>query len=225
MVVQSHGGGHSSMSYHDPRLPQVGKPTSKTSQTATMINGSNAFGEALPPHFPFMSSAQTEEGRQIRNEIVLYMPNIIGQFGMDEVVSMPVSFGVNEKGGMNDDEFVLYLWMAIMPLYPKAAPTRGRWVVLKCDSGPGHMNINLLAELRASGFILFPGVPNTTAVTQECEQNYGPFKGQCSRNLDRIIEERVNHHNKSTSLPPWMVGLIVYGGTDPRFLLRRPECW
>jgi hypothetical protein len=83
---------------------------------------------------------------------------------------------VNEKGGMNDDEFVLYLWMAIMPLYPKAAPMRGRWVVLKCDSGPGHMNINLLAELRASGFILFPGVPNTTAVTQETDQNYGPFK-------------------------------------------------
>ena len=74
-----------------------------------MINGSNTFREALPPHFQFMSSAQTEEGRQIRNEIVLYMPNIIGQFGMDEEVSMPVSFGVNEKGGMDDCKFTKYL--------------------------------------------------------------------------------------------------------------------
>ncbi len=75
------------------------------------------------------------------------------------------------------------------------------------------MNIQLLADLRESGFILFPGVPNTTAVTQETDQNYGPFKGAYSKNLDRIIEERVEK-NKPTSLPAWMVGLIVFGGTD-----------
>ena len=54
------------------------------------------------------------------------MPNIIGQFGMDEEVSMPVSFGVNEKGGMDDCEFTKYLRTAIMPLYPNAAPERER---------------------------------------------------------------------------------------------------
>ena len=79
-------------------------------------------------------------------------------------------FGVNEKGGMDNDEFALYLRTAIMPLYPKAAPMKGRWVI--CNSGPGQMNINLLAELQASGFILFPGVPNTTAITQETDQNH-----------------------------------------------------
>jgi hypothetical protein len=101
-----------------------------------------------------------------------------------------------------------------MPLYPNAAPEKGKWVILKCDSGPGRMNIPLLAELRDAGFILFPGVPNTTAVSQETDQNYGPFKGQYSNNLDRIVEARVNQ-NKTTSLPAWMVGLIVFGGTDP----------
>ena len=45
---------------HDPRLPQVGNATGKTSQTTTMITGSNAWGEALPPHFQFMTTAQTE---------------------------------------------------------------------------------------------------------------------------------------------------------------------
>ena len=39
----------------DPRLPQVGKTTSKSSQTVTMITGSNAYGEVLPPHFQFMT--------------------------------------------------------------------------------------------------------------------------------------------------------------------------
>ena len=65
-------GGRPAVVYQDHRLPQLGKSTSKTSQTTTMITGSSAWGEALPPHFQFMSSAQTEEGRQIRDECVLF---------------------------------------------------------------------------------------------------------------------------------------------------------
>ena len=30
-----------------------------------MITGSNAYGEVLPPHFQFTSSAQTDEGKMI----------------------------------------------------------------------------------------------------------------------------------------------------------------
>ncbi len=71
------------MAFEDPWLPQVGNPTSKTSQTTTVINGSNAWGEELPPHFQFMTNAQTEEGKQTRNDCILYMHNVIGQFGLD----------------------------------------------------------------------------------------------------------------------------------------------
>ncbi len=46
---------------------------------------------------------------QIRNESVLFTKRIVGRFGREEEVSLPVTFGVNEKGGMNDDEFALYL--------------------------------------------------------------------------------------------------------------------
>jgi len=130
-------GGHPSMLFEDPRLPRVGKPTLKTSQTTTMITGSNAWGEALPPHFQFMSSAQTAEGLQIRDESVLYMHRVKGVFGLDEETMMPTLLGTNEKGGMDDNEFVIYLRTSIMPLYSKAAPEKGKWVVLKWDSGPG----------------------------------------------------------------------------------------
>ena len=44
-------GGRPPIAFEDPWLPQVGKPTSKTLQTTMMINSSNAWGEALPPHF------------------------------------------------------------------------------------------------------------------------------------------------------------------------------
>ncbi|KAL7445324.1 hypothetical protein ACHAXH_007798, partial [Discostella pseudostelligera] len=207
-------GGRPPCAFEDPRLPRVGNPTSKSSQTSTMINGSNAWGEALPPHFQFATAAQTEEGKQIRTECVMYLPRIIGQYGFDEQVSKPVTLGMNEKGGMDDAEFGEYLRTAILPLYPNAAPEKGKWVILKCDSGPGRMNIDLLAELRMAGFILFPGVPNTTAVSQETDQNYGPFKTAFGKNLDRLIEERLVQ-NKSTSIPAWMVGLIIFGGVDP----------
>ena len=51
-----------------------------------------------------------------------------------------------------------------MKLFPDAAPVKGRWVVIKCDSGPGRLNPTLLAYLRFHGFILYPGVPNGIAI-------------------------------------------------------------
>jgi hypothetical protein len=104
-----HRGGRPAAYYHNPRLPQVGISTSKSSQMTTMITGSNAWGEALPPHFQFMTSAQTDDGKQIRNECIRYMMKVKGEFGLEEVVSKPVSIGMNEKGGMDEEEFAKYI--------------------------------------------------------------------------------------------------------------------
>jgi len=87
-------------------------------------------------------------------------------------------------------------------------------VVIKCDSGPGRLNAKLLAYLRFHGFLLFPGVPNTTAVTQETDQSYGPFQSALRTNLQLLIDERIRKE-KPTSLSPWIVGLVVFGGCDP----------
>ena len=76
------------------------------------------------------------------------------------------------------------------------------------------MNLDLFADLFTSRFILSPGVPNTMAVMQEMDQNYGPFKTQYCKNLDVVINERIKQ-KKSTALLPWQVGLIVFGGVDP----------
>jgi hypothetical protein len=61
-------GGHPVMTYYDTRFPQLGMPTPKTALTTTMIMGSNATGEALPPHFQFQTAAQTDENKSMRNE-------------------------------------------------------------------------------------------------------------------------------------------------------------
>jgi hypothetical protein len=96
-------GGRPAAYYHDPRLPQVGISTSKMSQTITMIIGSNSWGEALPPHFQFMFSAKTDEGKQVWNDCIRYMQRTIGNFGLGEEKSLPVSIGMNEKGGMDKE--------------------------------------------------------------------------------------------------------------------------
>ncbi len=51
-------------------------------------------------------------------------------------------------------------------------------MMLKVDSRPGRPQENLLAESRTAGFIVYPGMPYTTAVTHKTDQNYGPLKTQ-----------------------------------------------
>ncbi len=116
---------------------------------------------------------------------------------------------------MDNDEFEKCLKNNIIPLFPDALDVPGKRVMLKVDSGPGRMNIELLVELHLLGFYLYPSVPNTTAVSQETDQNYGPFKTQFQKNLAAVVMEQRLEQNKSVSLQPWIVGLIVFGGTDP----------
>jgi hypothetical protein len=49
---------------------------------------------------------------------------------------------------MDDDEFEKYLKSNIIPLYPDSLDVPGQRVMIKVDSWPGRMNIELLAELR-----------------------------------------------------------------------------
>jgi hypothetical protein len=207
-------GGRPTVTYHDIRFPHLGQATSKSALATTMICGSNASGEPMPPHFQFQTAAQTTEAEAIRIETIRYMLDVRAQFGHADEQSFPVLIGLNSKGGMDDDDFFDYFKNSIMSLYPDAAPVKGRWVVVKCNSGPGRLNPELLAYIRFHGFILYPGVPNTTAVTQETDQSYGPFQSAVRTNLQRIIDKR-NEEMKSCSLAPWIVGLVVFGGTDP----------
>ncbi len=50
---------------------------------------------------------------------------IYRRFGCEEEHLWPVTFGVNEKGGMDDHEFADYIMNSIVPLYPHAKDKRG----------------------------------------------------------------------------------------------------
>jgi hypothetical protein len=206
-------GGRPECVIYDPRFPLVGKAMSKGALTTTMISGSTAAGEAYPLHLQFQTKAKTTDTMRLDYDVAEHTPRVMGMFGSTEVKGWPVSFGMNEKGGMDDDEFEKFMLNSIVPLYPNAKNKPGQCVIIKVDSGPGRTNLKLLAKLRMLGFILYPCVPNTTHVTQEMDQCYGPFKTQFLINLVLIVEARINK-KKSLSLKPKFVGLPLFGGTD-----------
>jgi hypothetical protein len=179
-----------------------------------MTAGSTAAGKPIPPHFQFQTRAQSVDTQSININLVTFLPNIIGKFGTEEKREWAVTFGYNAKGGMDNEQFKEYFRTNIAPLYPDAEDKVDKRVMVKVDSGPGRLEIDFLAEARTSGFIIYPSVPNTTAVTQETDQSYGPFKSKFAQNLKALSDARING-DFSTSFPPWIVGLLVFGGIDP----------
>ena len=97
---------------------------------------------------------------------------------------------------------------------------------MKCGSGPGRLQIELLAELRYLGVYLYLCVPNTTAVTQETDRTYGRFKSQyrANLNLELLVNELVKQ-DKSVSVPQYKHGLFVFGGVDPDTGLELPSAF
>jgi hypothetical protein len=110
---------------------------------------------------------------------------------------------------MNEIELDKYISNSILPLFPDIEDFTGTRVVLKVDSGPGRTNVEMLARLRLLGLYLVPGVPNTTSVTQETDENYGPFKGSFQSNIRLLTQSRFDKglHLSVTDLP-----LLVFGG-------------
>ena len=107
---------------YDPRFPAVGKATCKNLSllTSTLITGSTAAGEAFLPHIQNVTKAKTPETMRLDVDVAEHVPQVLGKFGCKEERTWPVSFGQNEKGGMNEEEFAKYLFNSIVPLFPHA---------------------------------------------------------------------------------------------------------
>ena len=160
----------------------------KSGYSSTIICGSNAAGEPVPPHFQLKSLAKHEENQWISVDWFMATKNVWAQFGFEARRSFPCTFGMNEKAGMNAIELDKYITNSILPLYPDLEDKPGKRVIMKADSGPGRMNVDMLAKLRLQGLYLIPGVPNTTGQTQETDQNYGPFKSLFRANIRALSQ-------------------------------------
>jgi hypothetical protein len=142
---------------------------------------------------------------------------------MDESRYLGVSVRLNEKGGMDEAEFEKYIRNSILPLFLDACDMPGKRIMIKVDRGPGQLNVDLLTELKLMGWYMHPSVPNTSAVTQETNRNYGSFSSLFQSNLGDIIGATIVT-KKSVSLQPWLVGLVVFGGMDEKTGYKITQC-
>ena len=78
---------------------------------------------------------------------------------------------------MNEKVFIYYAEFkksgigSIIPLYPNVSRVKGKWFIINVGSGTGKLNKTILVCIQILGFILYPGFPNMTVVTQETDQN------------------------------------------------------
>ena len=139
--------------------------------------------------------------------------DVVAQFGWNESKAHPCTFGLNERAGMTAEELQKYMENSIFPLYPDVEDIPGKRVIIKADSGPGRMNVDMLAGLKVRGVYLTPGVPNTTGKTQETDQNYAMFKTSFRDNLRVLTQAR---HDKGFSIQVPDISLLVFGGKCPK---------
>lgn len=140
----------------------------------------------------FSSDAQQEENFRIRSDWVVGLPKVTAKFGHREEQQFCAQIVVNEKGGTDARVLSIVLLKYSNLLYPDARDEDGHCVCFKIDGGPGRLNLQMLAELRLQGVYLFPGVQNTTHVTQETDQNYGLFKSQLRKNIQTLMAFQQN---------------------------------
>ncbi len=73
------------VTFYDQFLPEMGKVQAKSSLSTTMIV-------------------------QLGNKIIGFMPKIVGRFGFREEKEVRPTFGMNQKGGMDDFEFEKFIF-------------------------------------------------------------------------------------------------------------------
>lgn len=197
---------------NDRTLPTGNEVKNKSSDRATLLTGSNAAGEPIPPHVQFKSSAQAANQR-VDISGWTHMRYVKGRFGYDQLQRFLPTVAMNEKGGMNAEALFDYFKNNLLRLYPDAQDVPLKRVVIKIDSGPGRMNESMLAFMRTRGYYLFPGVPNTTQVTQETDQNYESFKRAYRVNLDDLCKYRfAQGQGQKNTVNMSDIWLLVFGG-------------
>ena len=198
-------GGSRANTQTDPSLPRTGRRKVANERHITGLHGTTAAGEVLPSFYFFDTSCEKPENRKFNLTWLLGLPWVQGFFGCGELASFPPAGCVTVSGGMEAAVFDSYLDQCIYPCFPDMSPD---WVfdddgefisgpvILKIDSGPGRIgmgaeNVAMREKAAARGLFLFPGLQNTTAVSQEMDELYTDFQMRSRANANTIVLERI----------------------------------
>jgi len=97
-------GGRPPVVFSDPAISCGALAANKSGYSSTVICGSSASGEAIPPHFQLNTLAKSDVTTRISVDWFAHLAQVIGKFGLDAPRGLPSKFGMNERGGMNSVE-------------------------------------------------------------------------------------------------------------------------
>lgn len=138
--------------------------------------------------------------------------NLKESMGSRRAKLFAVTFGMNKKGGVNTVKFQKHVDVAIFCLHPDMCDDApGKGVLTNVDSGPSHMNIEMLAALRLKGMCLMPAVANATQVTQETDQRNGQHKSIYRKNIRLLLNARQPFGRHAVLVD---LALLIFGGRD-----------
>lgn len=212
-------GSDDSIGGREPRIPTArgmegdgSQAHEKSGTSMTVMFGINFAGEALPPLLIFPTRGKDPKNYKMRVEFALNLPQLKAQYGFSSVRWFNVPFAMNPKGGMNNKMFVKYVKDCILPLYPNVTDDNLNRLILKCDSGPGRNNPEVLLAIRSVGGDLYPGMPNGTEIGQECDQIFGYMKKLTYQNRDKLFASRFKLEGEFAKLSMADISAIVFGG-------------
>jgi hypothetical protein len=191
-------GGHPANSVTISDTTRAGNGTNKSSLSKTLMCGSNAAGDPLPVHVMCYSYAQ-EENYSIDYPWIADFPCVQGVFGHEDVHEYCTQLTVNDKGGSDCRILNQCLNGYQERLYPDASDVPGKRLLYMIDGGHGRLDEESLAEKRARGIYLLPGVQNTTQVHQETDQNYGQFKSDVRWNIETLTADLLHEFSRQQS--------------------------
>ena len=187
----------------------------KSSYSATLLAGSLASGKKLPEHFQLPTDATETDQTKIPIDFIADMHDTVAQYhGTVEPQRYSNTYGMNEKGGMNKEEFGNYMLNSLRRCFPSSADIDGKRVLVLVDGGPGRTNEEMLEALRLLGILLFPsGPPNTTHILQVQDMLYGMLKTVFFSNLENLYEFRLNStEGQRATITKNDIGVLLYGG-------------
>jgi hypothetical protein len=216
--------------FYDPTGARTGRAENKASITCTGLFGSTATGVALPPHFQVKSTGK-DESKRISKSIAATVPS---RFRWINGSWSEPTFGCNEKGGMDAEEFRKNV-KSVRYLYPDCSDTEGKRICIKCNMGPGRKDPALLAWCIQQGVVIYPSIPKTTHVTQEMDQAYGGFKTDYRKSLQELVAQKMSLWTRTSTMKSFSgqvklsashFGKIIFGThADNNEQLELPNLW
>ena len=191
----------------------IGKQTNKDSLAAELVCGSNAAGEALPPHFQFQTKDTTDDGKRLQNDSSI-VNKWLGYLERTAKGGGVLHMVWTQMGRCTIASLSSICSTQSSPFIHTHATGQGRGffssaIVVRGDCRSScYTSWDILAYL-------YLCVPNTTAVMPETDQTYGGFKSQYRHNLMlHVVCDKLVLLEKCVSVFQCKHGLLVFGSID-----------